>query len=211
MILQFSPPLQLITHSRHTKYSEPGEKGAVLSFDTGTDPGDHRNYLGKMTGPGSTSGVPKEDQPVSHVQETLIQLVIEQNRLLRQLVEREPDDSYSALLPEPEYTQKEWDLDELQSRWGNENALKSASRLLNWVKHYLRWKEISKGLDLESCESRVITLSEGLREVFSPINRDPKRRIMFSRCNSTEYHHPQTEDEKLPSAGSVWCVLLIVP
>lgn len=75
--------------------------------------------------------MPEEDHPMSDVQEALIQLLIEQNRLLRQLVEREPasDDSHLALVPEPEYIRKEWwHLNELQSHCNNENALKSASR-----------------------------------------------------------------------------------
>lgn len=159
--------------------------------------------------------MPEEDQLVSDVQEALIQLLIEQNRLLRQLVERDTanDDSYSALVPDPEYTRKEWwTLDELQSRWGNENLLKSASRLFDRVRYYQWIKGISKGLDRENYESSDAQL-ERLSEVFSPItsNRDLERRTMFSRCNSTEYYHPQTEDGKLPSVGSVWFVLLIVP
>lgn len=158
--------------------------------------------------------MPEKDQPVSDVQETLIQLLIEQNQLLRQLVERESasDDSHSALVPEPEYTRKEWwDMNELQSRWNNENVLKSANRLFDWVRYYLCIKGRSKGLDRESYESRGDAQLERLSELFSPINRDLEKRIMLSRCNSTEYYHPQTEDGKLPSTGSVWFVLLIVP
>lgn len=170
-----------------------------------------------MSGPESTAAVSGGKQSVSEVQMQLIQLVREQNRLLQQLVENEPanamesepSNASSASLPEPKYSQKQWELKDVLSHWDTDIKLE-ARGAFNIMRRYLIHFDDGSYVTPGDHKMRVIDQLGNLNANLSSISGSPSRGGLFSRCNSIEYRHQRTEDEEQPSMGSVWFVSSII-